>query len=381
MAASFQGFRYLIEHNPDAISLIDPKGRVLYASASTTRVFGYQPEELVGRNEWELIHPEDQDDSLRVLQKVLSEPPGPVHWYGRLRRRDGTYTWVESTVFNLLVEPEIRAIVVSHRDASARRSVEEERQQHTDELARANLELQEFAHTAAHDLRDPLTSISGFTHLLAQRAQMDNQTKEIVQLILHGTERMAIMIDDLLSFASAGAIRPRQRVELGNAAAQAVRNLSQAIKVSRAKMTLDQLPIVSANEGHLVSLFQNLIGNALKYRGKDCPEIHITAERCNPNWVIKIKDNGLGIAPENHARVFMPLTRLSNPDIPGTGLGLAVCKKIVEGLGGTIWVESELGQGSTFCFTIAAAELNVLVPQIHDEGLVQPRASETAIKL
>src|SRR5271165_5131616 len=106
MAASFQGFRSLIEHSPDAISLIDPHGKVLYASASTTKVFGYQPEELVGRNELELIHPEDLDDSSQVLQKVLSESPGPVQWHARVRRKDGTYTWVESIASNLLVEPE-----------------------------------------------------------------------------------------------------------------------------------------------------------------------------------------------------------------------------------------------------------------------------------
>jgi signal transduction histidine kinase len=122
------------------------------------------------------------------------------------------------------------------------------------------------------------------------------------------------------------------------------------------------LPIVRGNEIHLVRLFQNLISNAVKYRREDPVEIHVTAGRRGLDWVIRIADNGLGIAPENQARVFMPFVRLANRDVPGTGLGLAVCRKIVEGLGGDIWVESELGAGATFCFTIAAAEPGIVVP-------------------
>jgi len=353
MAASFQGFRSLVEHSPDAISLIDQDGKVLYASASTNKVFGYQPEELVGGNEWDRIHPEDRDDSSRALQRVLSEPPGPVQWHARVRRRDGTYIWVESTVSNLLVEPEVQAIVINHRDVNARKAAEEERQQHADELARANLELEEFAYTVAHDLRDPLSTISGFTQVLATRAQKVGERNEIAELILDGAARMARLIDDLLSFASAGPIKRPQRVELRGAVAQATQNLSGSIKASCAIITVDPLPTVTADEGHLVRLFQNLIGNALKYRGAESPEIHVTAEQHGRNWVIRVRDNGLGIARENQARVFMPFIRLANTDVPGTGLGLAVCKKIVEGLGGAIWVESEIGAGSTFCFTIA----------------------------
>src|SRR5882757_904980 len=156
MAASFQGFRSLIENSPDAISLIDPHGEVLYASASTAKVFGYQPEELVGRNGLDLIHPEDREHSSRALEQVLAGPPGPLQWHARVRRKDGTYSWVESTVSNLLVEPDVQAIVVNHRDINARRAAEVERQQHADELARSNSELEEFAYTVAHDLREPL---------------------------------------------------------------------------------------------------------------------------------------------------------------------------------------------------------------------------------
>jgi signal transduction histidine kinase len=143
--------------------------------------------------------------------------------------------------------------------------------------------------------------------------------------------------------------------------AQATQNLALAIKASGATVTVDRLPIVRSNELHLVRLFQNLISNAVKYCSEHPVEIRVTAEQLGSDWIIRIEDNGLGIAPENQTRVFMPFVRLANRDVPGTGLGLAVCKKIVEGLGGTIWVESELGAGSTFCFTIVAAEDRTLV--------------------
>jgi chemotaxis family two-component system sensor kinase Cph1 len=227
-----------------------------------------------------------------------------------------------------------------------------------DDLSRPNLE--EFVCAVAHDLRDPLSAICGFTEVLAHRTHGDEVNKELLGLIMKAAGCMSILVEDLLSFASSGAIKPCQRVELRNAVAQATQNLAPDINASGAKMTVDQLPIVRGDENQLVRVFQNLIGNAVKYRGEKSPEIHVTAEQRGPDWIIGIEDHGLGIAPEDQARVFTPFIRLANRDVPGTGLGLAVCRRIVEGLGGTIWVESKLGAGSTFCFTILAAEEGVL---------------------
>src|SRR5580698_11467605 len=139
---TFRGFRSLIEHSPDAISVIDAKGDILYGSASTTKILGYGPEELVGRNCLELIHPEDRDHSSWTLQEVLAKPPGPLQWDARMLHKDGNYSWVESTVSNLLLEAEVRAIVVQQRNIDARKAAEEERQQHADELARSNARLE-----------------------------------------------------------------------------------------------------------------------------------------------------------------------------------------------------------------------------------------------
>jgi PAS domain S-box-containing protein len=350
MASSFQAFRSLIEHSPDAISVIDSEGQILYGSAATTKIFGYKPEEMVGRNCLELIHPEDRAYSSWALKEVQAK--GLLQWEVRILHKDGNYCWVESTVSNLLQEAEVKAIVVHQRDINVRRAAEEERRRDAEELARCNERLEEFAYTAAHDLREPLRAISAYTELLVQETRMDPNTQQMAEFIVAGTARMSRLIDDLLAFASTGMSKPPSRVNLDNAAAQATQNLALEIQESGARITFDRLPVLLGNEIHLVRLLQNLIGNAVKYRGKEAPEIHVSAEQHSKYWVIKVEDNGVGIAAENQGRVFMPFVRLTDRDIPGTGLGLAVCKKIVDEWGGRIWIESEVGVGSTFCFTI-----------------------------
>jgi PAS domain S-box-containing protein len=362
MAALFQDFRSLIENSPDAISLIDLQGQILYGSASTTRLLGYQPDELLGRNCLDLIHPEDREHSNRALQEVLTEQPGPLQWDARVRRKDGMYSWMESTISNLVFESEFQAIVMHQRDINARRAAEVERQRLAEELANSNLRLQEFAYTAAHDLREPLRAVSLWTEVLVRETQMNAHARQMAEFIVEGAARMSTLVDDLLSFANTGMYEAPRCVDLQNVVAKALQNLAPAITASSAMVTVDRLPIVQSNELHLVRLFQNLMSNAVKYRREDPVEIHITAEQHGPDWVIGIEDNGVGIAPESQARVFMPFVRMANPNVLGSGLGLAVCKKIIEGLGGTIWVESELGEGSTFFFTIAATQAQSIVP-------------------
>ncbi len=356
MAASFQGFRSLIENSPDAISLIDTQGEILYGSASNTKMFGYHPEELVGRNCLDLIHPEDRGPSTLALQEVLAKPVSPLQWDARVRRKDGDYCWVESTAYNLLLELEVQAIVMQQRDINGRRAEETVRRQHVEELARSNARLEEFAYTAAHDLREPLRAISAYTQMLVRKTQMNPDARQMAEFIVEGAARMSRLVDDLLAYARTGAHEPLQPVDLPRAVAKAVQNLTLEIEAGHAVVKVDRLPIVQSNEIHLVRLFQNLISNAVKYRNGRPPEIRVTAEKRELDWVISVTDNGVGIADEDQARVFLPFVRLNSTDVPGTGLGLAVCKKIVEGLGGIIWVKSEPGAGSTFSFTVAAVD-------------------------
>ncbi len=370
MAASFQGFRSLVENSPDAISLINPEGRILYGSASTAKIFGYRPEEMVGRSCLDLMHPEDREPSTRALKAVLAEPKGPCQWNLRVRHKDGNYRWIESTVTNLLLELEVRAIVLHQRDIQARKASELENQRRAEELASSNLRLEEFAHQVAHDLREPLLTVSLYAQLLLRKTKLEPEAQKMAETIVNGATGMATLVESLLSFADTGRPDALQWVDLELAAAAAMQNLAISVEASGATVSIDRLPVVRGSEIHLVRIFQNLIGNALKYRGERPIEISVNGERRGPSWVIRVEDNGVGVTAENRTRIFAPFVRLAHKEVPGTGLGLAVCKKLVEGQGGTIWVESKLGSGSAFCFTIAAEQEDSLIARISRSSVV-----------
>jgi len=354
MPRSLEQFQALVENSSDVISLVDQEGQILYASASTAAVLGYQPEELLGRNGLDLVHPLDRDHTVRTLQKALAEPKLPNRTQARVRQKDGKWRWVESTASNLLDEPHVGAIVINYRQIDSRRAEEEERQRLVEELTRCNAELEAFAHTVAHDLKEPLHTISAFTQILVKKAQLAEADRDIATFIIEGVRRMSTVLDDLLSSAKISFSDSLHPVNLEFAASQAMENLKEAVTSSGASIKMEPLPTVQGKQSDLVRVFQNLLSNAIKYRSESAVEIQVTAERIGGDWVIRIRDNGIGIRREDHNRVFGLFRRLHSEEIPGTGIGLAVCKKIVEGLGGTIWVESEAGSGSTFCFTVAA---------------------------
>jgi PAS domain S-box-containing protein len=345
----------LIEHSSDLISLVSPAGEVLYTSASSARLLGYPPEEIVGWNLFDLIHPEDRDQSKRALVEVLARPASPCKVEVRVLRRDGGWSWAESTISNLLDEPRVGAIVVTSREIRAGRSAEEQRRQ-TDELVRSNARLAEFAHAVAHDLREPLRTISVFTELLVNEAESDAQRKEFARFIVEGTTRMSALLEGLLTSAVHGFNDPLQPVDLTHLLMDVLQDLGYAIATSNATVTVGPLPFVHGNSEQLARVFQNLIANAIKYRAEAPVKIHVSAEQLGPDWVIKVEDNGIGIAAEQHESVFALFKRLHGPEIPGAGIGLAVCRKLIQAMGGSIWVESEPGAGSTFCFTVAAAK-------------------------
>jgi PAS domain S-box-containing protein len=348
------GFRALIENSPDAIALVNPEGQVLYASASTAKVLGYQPDELLGSNGLDLLHPQDRDHSARTLEKVVAVPQSHNRVQARLRRKDGQWLWVESTACNLLNEPHVQAIVLNYREIEIRRAEEELRQQFVDDLVRENAELKEFAHTLAHDLKEPLRTVGAFAELLVRGAALSEAEKEIGAFLVRGARRMTALVEALLAAATHTSKSPLSSVDLGTTVREAMENLKEALISSGAVVTLGSLPMVQANRGEIVRLFQNLFSNSVKYRSEAAVEIHVSADCYGSDLVVRVRDNGVGIAKEHHRVVFGMFRRLHGENIPGTGIGLAVCKKIVEEMGGRIWVESELGVGSTFCFTVKA---------------------------
>ncbi len=223
----------------------------------------------------------------------------------------------------------------------------------TQELIRINEALERFAYTASHDLQEPLRTIGAMTQLLLSSAgnSLDSRPSEMLALVVKAVDRMKCLIRDLMDLAKAtdAATRPASEADMRAVAEMAIANLGQAIRESGAKLTIDALPPVHANETAMVRLFQNLIANAIKYRADKAPEIRISASLHEKDWTFSIRDNGIGIAPQYVHQIFEPFRRLhGRAEYEGSGLGLAACRRIVDALNGRIWVESKQGQGSAF---------------------------------
>ncbi len=263
-----------------------------------------------------------------------------------------------NAVNNRLVEESAR---LSERNAALRseiaerRRVEEELKRKSAAISRSNAELQQFAYFTSHDLQAPLRNILSYVQLLDRRAaHLDEDCKEFLGYIGGGAQRMMSLIQDVLAFSRVVNVDALAMTEVDSAAAVdwALMNLRPTVEERGAAITVSGLPRIIANQTQLVQLFQNLIDNALKYRSEETPRIEITAEEKRGEWLFCVRDNGVGIEPLYHERIFGVFKRLHGPDVPGSGIGLAICKKIVEAHDGSIWVESQLGGGSSFFFTL-----------------------------
>jgi light-regulated signal transduction histidine kinase (bacteriophytochrome) len=228
------------------------------------------------------------------------------------------------------------------------------------ELARVNSEMEQFVHAAAHDLKEPLRTITSYVQLLEKTYEgfLEGDSREYTRYVVEGTHRLQQLIDDLLSYTRLNAeLQPPQPVDVAEIFQETLANMESVIKEQRAEVTCGELPIVFANHAHMVLLLQNLISNGLKFHGKDPPQIHVRARRGADKWVFAVSDNGIGIDSKYFEKLFVVFQRLNTRDAyPGTGIGLALCRKIVEQKNGEIWLESEVGKGSTFYFTIPFQE-------------------------
>jgi light-regulated signal transduction histidine kinase (bacteriophytochrome) len=243
------------------------------------------------------------------------------------------------------------------------------------ELKRSNTELEQFAYVASHDLQEPLRMVSSYMGLLERRYKdkLDDSAREFIGFAVDGAQRMRQLITDLLTYSRVGTKgKPFEETDCGDVYEKATKNLEVAIKEHGARVTHDELPTIAADGSQLVQLFQNLIGNALKFCRDRTPEVHVSARREDGRWVFGVKDNGIGIAPENRERVFQIFQRLhTREEFEGTGIGLSVCKKIVERHGGDIRVESEEGVGTTFWFALPADPDAVTAPDPSPETAEQ----------
>jgi light-regulated signal transduction histidine kinase (bacteriophytochrome) len=228
-----------------------------------------------------------------------------------------------------------------------------------EELARSNTDLEQFAYVASHDLQEPLRMVAAYTQLLAERyrGKLDENADRYIGYAVEGATRMQGLLEDLLAFSRIGRSGAQSApVDLNSVLDDAIKNLSVALKEHSVMVTRNPLPTIVADRFQLVQLFQNLIGNAIKFRSKDVPQVRVSSEKQGEDWTFSVSDNGIGIAPEHQDFIFKIFQRLhTRSEYAGNGIGLAICKKIVEQHGGRIWVESELGRGSIFRFTFPAA--------------------------
>jgi signal transduction histidine kinase len=250
----------------------------------------------------------------------------------------------------------IRRALREKHERSLRDQVEKDLARKVEELARSNADLEQFAYVASHDLQEPLRMVVAYTQLLAERyrGKLDERADKFIGYASEGAQRMQVLVQDLLAFSRIGRNGfTSGSVDCNAALEEILQTLASAIQESGAGVTHADLPVVWSDRTHVAQVFQNLIGNAIKFRGKEPPVVSVRAEKADRQWLFSVSDNGIGIAPEHAENIFVVFQRLhARAEYPGNGIGLAICKKIVEHYGGKIWMESQAGQGSTFKFTL-----------------------------
>jgi PAS domain S-box-containing protein len=352
-------YRGLLEAAPDAMVVVSEAGKIVLLNVQAEQQFGYRRDELLGQDVTEIIPTGFAErlkaDALRTTEETTTQQIGTGIELSA-RRKDGSEFPVE-VMLSPLESSQGILVTAAIRDITDRKRDQGRLLQTVGELKRSNDELEHFAYVASHDLQEPLRMVASFTELLAKRykGRLDADADDFIAYAVDGTNRMQRLINDLLAYSRAGASTdPPRRISSEAALRSALTNLQATIVESAAVVTHDSLPLVTMDDTQLTQVFQNLIGNAVKYRGTAAPRIHISAvSTTGTEWVFSVRDNGLGIEPQYFEKIFVLFQRLhGRGEFAGTGIGLAICKKMLERLGGRIWVESEASNGSTFHFAI-----------------------------
>jgi PAS domain S-box-containing protein len=357
-------YRGLLEAAPDAMVVVNQSGEIVLLNVQAEKQFGYRRDELVGQKVKNII-PEGFAERLiadgtRSAAEALAQQIGTgIELSGR--RKDGSEFPIE-IMLSPLENAEGILVTAAIRNISMRKNADLHLLQKVEELNRSNEDLQQFSYVASHDLQEPLRMVASYTQLIASRykGKLDADADEFIDFAVDGCNRMQRLIQDLLAYSRSGTDgKALQKRSSEDALNNALKNLSGTIAESGAVVTHDALPVITTDETQLEQVFQNLVGNAIKYRGTHVPTVHISAaQKGLDEWTFSVRDNGLGIEAQYFERIFILFQRLhGRTEFKGTGIGLAICKKIVEGLGGRIWVKSQVGKGSTFYFTLPGKEL------------------------
>ena len=352
-------YRGLLEAAPDAMVVVNQGTEIVLLNVQAENQFGYRRDELLGQKVKNII-PEGFAERLiadgtRTAADALAQQIGAgIELVGR--RKDGSEFPLE-IMLSPLESPEGILVTAAIRDITVRKDAEIHLVKTVGELKRSNDELQQFAYVASHDLQEPLRMVASYTQLLARRykGRLDSEADEFIAYAVDGSNRMQGLIRDLLAYSRAGTNgKALREISSEKALKEALSNLRVTIQESGALVTHDSLPAITSDETQLVQVFQNLVGNAIKYRSTKVPQVHVSSTKnSSKEWVFCVQDNGLGIDPQYFERIFVLFQRLhGRAEFEGTGIGLTICKKIVERLGGRIWVESQPDKGSTFCFAL-----------------------------
>ena len=360
-------YRYQVQEIAEyAMFTLDPDGILQSWNAGVERLLGYSEQEWIGQPASIIFTPAEKAMEVCEAEMRKAQDSGSatdIRWH---RRKDGTEFFANG--FMNAIRDDAGALlgyVKIMSDETARKQLQ-------DSLSESNAALEQFAYVASHDLQEPLRTMSSYAELLTRKytGKFDAEADRFLGFIVNASQRMSTLIQDLLEYARATTEEERPTsVALDEDLEAALTHLTQAIEESGASITHDPMPTIAVDRGQMVRLFQNLIGNALKYRKPDqIPQIHITAEQMNREWTIAIRDNGIGFDPQYASTIFAPFKRLHQPDaFPGTGVGLAISRRIVEAHGGRIWAESRPGEGAIFRFTLP---LDGKPPRSHTPSVV-----------
>ncbi len=361
---SEEKLRSLIESSPDWIWEVNAEGVYTYVSPRITELLGYEPEEIVGKTPFDLMPPEEAERIGREFGAIVQARRPFANLVNRNRHKDGREVVLETSGVPFLDQSgELAGYRGIDRDITARSEMAESLElpgQQRSALQQSNAELEQFAYVASHDLQEPLRMVASYTQLLAERYgdKLDDQAEKYISYAVDGAKRMQDLVDDLLAFSRVGSrIEPMEPVDCAEVLSGVVHGLSKTIEDNRVEIIVDVLPTVMADRRLLSQVFQNLIDNSIKFRAAAPPRIEVGARRKGTCWELSVRDNGIGIDPKYHERVFSIFQRLHERNkYPGSGIGLSIVKKIVEGHGGDIQLESAEGNGARFTFTVPAAD-------------------------
>lgn len=361
---SEERFRAIFEQAAVGIAKTALCGQFMRVNPGFCQIVRYAESELLQQNWQAITHPDDIEADREYVSSLLSGDIQTFSLEKRLVCKDQAVRWANVTVSAMRdAKGTPQYLICAIEDISQRKLVQELLQASLDtqtryaqELTRSNAELEQFSYVASHDLQAPLSTIAGYAQLLEKRChnQLDAQGNKFIRNIVNSCGRMQALIDDLLEYSRVGrSEKPFDVIDCNLVFEDACANLQLAIRQDQASVTRGDLPRVRGDSFQLLQLFQNLIGNAIKYRSSEAPMVRVSASRQGDSWVFSVQDNGIGIAEQYHPRIFQLFQRLhSQKQYSGTGIGLAICQRIVDRHGGGLWVESEPNRGSTFYFSI-----------------------------